>query len=142
MTPEELAQRFAEAAFDKRQTMTRVVLLFERLTKHRTPVKRGTLRRSITTRIEGDGDRGVIGTNLTYARYVHDGTRPHLIKPRSAKMLRFKTAGGATVFARAVWHPGTRPQPFFREALRDGYSEAGQILREGGYRLLADIAGG
>lgn len=50
--------------------------------------------------------------------YVHNGTRPHLIRPRRARALRF-VVDGQVVFARLVRHPGTSPSPFLTKALRD-----------------------
>lgn len=50
-----------------------------------------------------------------HAKWVHDGTRPHLITARRARVLAFQ-ADGRTVFARQVRHPGTRPNPFMRRA--------------------------
>jgi len=45
---------------------------------------------------------------------VHN-TRPHVIKPVSAKALHWKS-GGKDFFAKSVNHPGTNPQPYFRPA--------------------------
>lgn len=45
------------------------------------------------------------------------GTRPHLIRPVRAQALRWEDLAG-THFAKLVRHPGTRPQPWLREALR------------------------
>lgn len=61
--------------------------------------------------------------------YVHEGTRPHVIKPKRAKALRFQSghtaktrpgviksgSGGSfgpTVFSRRVMHPGTKARRF------------------------------
>ena len=52
-------------------------------------------------------------------RYVLDGTRPHIIRPRRAKALRFDV-GGRVVFAAVVHRPGTKPNPFLQRALREG----------------------
>ncbi len=51
-----------------------------------------------------------------YVLYHHDGTGPHTIRPRRAKALRFVVAG-RVVYAQKVRHPGTRPNPFLRNAL-------------------------
>lgn len=83
------------------------------------PVKTGNLGRSI-----GEGPIRFLGPRLVtgsvhakadYAVYVHEGTRPHLIRPRRAKALRFQV-GGRTVYAMRVSHPGTRARPFLRNA--------------------------
>lgn len=47
------------------------------------------------------------GAGVNYALAHHDGTRPHLIRARRRKALRFPTAGGV-VFRRVVRHPGTQ----------------------------------
>lgn len=67
-----------------------------------------------------------VGSDLEYAAWVNDGTRPHVIRPRTKRYLKFQV-GGRTVFARKVNHPGTKPRPFLDRALREvaaarGYS--------------------
>lgn len=57
------------------------------------------------------GQRLSIGSNLSYAAYVHEGTRPHMIVPRGGEILRF-TQKGRVVYSRAVMHPGTKPNKF------------------------------
>lgn len=52
---------------------------------------------------------------VDYARYVHDGTRPHRINAVRAKALHFYWQG-REVFTKSVWHPGTRSRPFLRNA--------------------------
>jgi hypothetical protein len=85
------------------------------------PVDTGRLRSSI--RVErrsflGFRSRWTIGSDVEYADMVHDGTRPHIIRPRRAKALRFRV-GGQVVFAKVVRHPGTRARPFLDRALRE-----------------------
>lgn len=69
--------------------------------------------------------------------FLERGTRPHIIRPRNAKALRFPAKGvpttlagrvrsgsarklgnAAYVFARFVRHPGTKAQPFLIPAAR------------------------
>lgn len=71
-----------------------------------------------------------IGSDVFYAPYVHDGTRPHVIRPKRGKALRF-VIGGQVVFARVVQHPGTRPNPFLNRALAE-------ITRPLGYDVTLD----
>jgi hypothetical protein len=52
-------------------------------------------------------------------RYVTGGTRAHDIRPRAGGVLRFASRGGDTVFTRVAHHPGTAPNPFLQEAVRD-----------------------
>jgi hypothetical protein len=85
-------------------------------------VRTGTLLTSIR-REEGVGPLGryidiVAGIPglTTYLGYEHDGTQPHVIRPRRRKALRF-IAGGQVVFATRVNHPGTRGSHFLSRAL-------------------------
>jgi hypothetical protein len=80
----------------------------------RCNVDTGTLRASLYLSMETLGFK--VGSTLPYAVFVHEGTRPHTIRPNAAKVLRFKGAGGI-VFAREVHHPGYKGNPFLREAM-------------------------
>ena len=98
------------------------------------PVDTGRLRASI--RVESRRTltlRSVytIGTDVSYAPFVHDGTRPHRITPRNAGgVLRFRM-GGRIVYARYVNHPGTRARPFLDRALREIAGGQGYDIRPG-----------
>lgn len=50
-----------------------------------------------------------------YAKYVHQGTGPHLIVGRP--LLVFRGADGGTIRTHVVHHPGYRGNPFLRNAL-------------------------
>lgn len=65
------------------------------------------------------GLQGVVTCDHPAVLFVLKGTRPHLIRPRRAKALRFD-AGGATVFAKLVRHPGTNANNFMQRALQQG----------------------
>lgn len=97
------------------------------------PVDTGRLRASI--RIEARRtatlrSKFVIGSDVFYAPYVNDGTRPHIIRPRTKQALRFRV-GGRTVFAKVVHHPGTRARPFLDDALKQVAAARGYSFREG-----------
>lgn len=63
------------------------------------------------------------------ASMIHQGTRAHAIFPRRKKMLRWATPGGFA-FAKGVWHPGTKPDPFLFDALRTKADRVQFILTE------------
>jgi len=95
------------------------------------PVRTGRLRGSIRAeepRIFSLRGSVKVGSDLEYAAFVNDGTRPHIIRPRRAQVLRF-TVGGRTVFAKVVHHPGTRPRPFLDRALREVAAARGYSFR-------------
>jgi hypothetical protein len=60
------------------------------------------------------GQRGQTG----YALYQSQGTRPHIIRPKYARALRFVVAG-VVVYAQRVQHPGTRPDPYLTRHLQE-----------------------
>lgn len=72
----------------------------------------------------------VIGTDVSYARYVHDGTRPHIITARNAKALRWES-GGVVHFATSVKHPGYKGNPFLTDALTASEGEVVTALALG-----------
>ena len=57
-----------------------------------------------------------VGSGLPYARFVEEGTVPHVIKPRAGKILRF-VIEGREVFAREVIHPGYAGKPFLKPSI-------------------------
>jgi hypothetical protein len=86
-------------------------------------VDTGRLRASITTQLVTRDSLPVVlvGTNVRYARYVHEGTgiygpRGRPIRPRRRKFLRFRPRGrGRYVYARQV--KGMRPNHYLTNAL-------------------------
>lgn len=72
----------------------------------------GALRRSITcTRFAGGA---IVGTNMIYARAVHEGRRGMIIRPKRKKALAW---GGGNAIARKVFQPARKGNPFFRTAI-------------------------
>ena len=82
-------------------------------------VKTGALRASIHMRHTRDsrGQYVIVGSNLHYAYMHHEGTRPHVIRPSRAKMLKFMSRG-QMIFAHRALHPGTKPNPYLRTPMR------------------------
>lgn len=84
------------------------------------------LERSIAKRFGrglpgGAGGRGdlvvSVGSDRWYALLHHEGTRPHLIRPRHPNgVLRF-VKDGHVIFAKVVRHPGTRPNHYLSDNL-------------------------
>lgn len=65
------------------------------------------------------GLEGVITCDHPAVRFVLDGTRPHIIRQRRARALRFEV-DGRVVYAKVVRHPGSRANNFMAQALRLG----------------------
>jgi len=89
------------------------------------PVKTGFLRSSFQKILFGLTAR--IFSIASYVMIVEKGSRPHVILPKSARVLHF-VIGGQDVFAKSVQHPGTRGT-FFIQRTRDRVSnEAPRIM--------------
>jgi hypothetical protein len=79
------------------------------------PKRTGALAASIENHLSGDVL--IVAAHAPYAYFVERGTRPHIIRPRTAQALRWYDSGGGPVFASIVHHPGTRPEPYLFPAL-------------------------
>lgn len=101
------------------QTAQRVAAEWANELRRTNPVATGNMRNNTTTRVSKSGPRVRVEATIDtdYARYVAEGTRPHVIRPRRARALRF-TTGGRVVYAAKVNHPGTRPIPWWQNQLR------------------------
>jgi hypothetical protein len=86
------------------------------------PVDKGFLSWSIKVEAR---ENSLIITMLDYGKYVEFGTPPHLIKPKDKKALHWGGDNGPVT--KVVKHPGTRPNPFIRNTLRNKF---GQIVQE------------
>ena len=94
-----------------------VTLKLENQGKRESPVGKvrgGNLRQSIRSYFPKKM-MGVVTAGAKYARYVHDGTRPHTIRTKSKKVLANKRSG--QIFGKVVNHPGTKANPFFDRAV-------------------------
>lgn len=92
---------------------------WERELKSTNPVDTGNMRDQTTVRDFPQANGVLVEANVDtdYAEYVSEGTRPHVIKPRRAKALRF-TVGGRVVYATKVDHPGTKPNSWWNDSIR------------------------
>lgn len=96
----------------------KVLLRVESQTKRNAPVNKqsggGNLRQSIRSQMTGISS-GKVEVGAKYAIFVHEGTKPHIIKIRRKKVLANKRQG--KIFGKVVKHPGTRANPFLQEAV-------------------------
>lgn len=106
--------------------------------KRLVPRRTGNLGRTIRVGTVTDTSATVVagGTaNVGYALYVEQGTQPHEIVPRNAKVLawggartlagRSRRGSGPTRFARRVRHPGTKPHPYLVPGVRLALRKSG-----------------
>lgn len=98
--------------------------IVEKSAKQKAPKDTGALRRSITSKVEGN--QGIVFTPLEYAPYVEYGTG------------LFAESGGRKDVPwnyqddEGKWHStsGQKPQPFMRPALEENKQIIKQILKE------------
>jgi phage gpG-like protein len=104
--------------------MQRSTFRLEGQAKKEAPVRKrngGTLRRSITSN-PVTPTLGIVGTNVPYAKWVHNGRGPITAGP--GKMLRFEI-GGEVFFRKSVGP--AKANPFMKRALA---SQRGAIRAE------------
>lgn len=79
----------------------------------------GALARSIylTQSRDSRGQLFRVGSPLSYAFLVHEGTRPHEIIGKPGRQLRF-IEHGRVVYAHSVSHPGTRGKHYLTIPMR------------------------
>jgi len=89
------------------------------LAKSQVGVRTGALRPSIHMRHLRDprGQYLKIGSELPYALLHHEGSRPHVIRPKQAKLLKFVTRG-QMIMTHVVKHPGTAPNRYLTGPMR------------------------
>ena len=66
--------------------------------------------------MDGHSSEYTIGYTAPYAAYVEFGTGAHIIRAAPGEELAFPGAGGGTVFAEEVHHPGTEAEPYLTPA--------------------------
>lgn len=88
----------------------------------RTGATRRGVRRTATHRI---GTRYTATTENTtpQGEFAERGTRAHIIRPRTAKVLRFRI-GSRVVYARQVNHPGTPARPWLKPTAKARWPQA------------------
>ena len=99
-----------------------------RVAREKAPFRTGYLRSmilpdAVVIRSPFHVETGVT-SNAPYSIFVHQGTRPHVIRAVNARALSFYWPRvGRQVFFASVNHPGTRPNPFMAEAVREVVGE-------------------
>lgn len=89
------------------------------IARSRAGVRTGRLKASLHKRHLRDarGQYMWVGSEVPYAYYHHEGTKPRIITPRDSKFLKF-TSRGRVVYTHVVNHPGTRANRYLSDALK------------------------
>ena len=107
-----LSEKDLKAATDK--WLKESAILIEWEAKKEVPVDNGNLRKSIKSAVYPD--YAVVYTNIFYAPFVHEWTKPHLIRPVRKKALFWIDKEWMGHFATLVHHPWYKWNPFFTRA--------------------------
>jgi hypothetical protein len=125
-----------EAITPNRELLRTIALSAVREQKLLVPRKTGNLGRSIHIG-SVTPTRAETIASADYAAYVELGTRPHEIRPRNRKALRWAAdgasarlsgtprSGGRVRFAKRVMHPGTKARPYMIPGARKAVEGAG-----------------
>ena len=100
--------------FDIEDRLLHAAELMQYRARDLVPVEAGRLRDSIKLD-KVDELKMIVSADAPYSGFVEFGTRPHVIRPKVRRALRFEV-DGKVVFATRVYHPGTSPHPFFEPA--------------------------
>lgn len=107
-----------------KQALGKACAIVERSAKQKAPKGNGDLRRSITSKVEGN--EGIVYTSLEYAPYVEYGTG--LFAEEGGR----KDVPWSYQDDEGNWHTtsGMKPQPYMRPALNENRAEILRILTE------------
>jgi len=97
--------------------MSRVLSVAEAHSLDEVPVVTSNLLNSITSFVTDSGRTGVLKATAAYALFVHEGTKPHVIRPKNPGGVLAFMVGGNMVFTRKVNHPGTKKNPFLQKGV-------------------------
>ena len=88
----------------------------------------GALFQSLYNRpITGGREVGHDPNRAPHAVFVNFGTRPHQIRPKNKKALRW-ASGNGFIFAKLVNHPGYRGDPYMVQAKDDALAQFSTIV--------------
>ncbi len=104
----------------KNKILLTAAKLIQQESKRLVPNKSWTLNKSIKYKLFKD--HAQVYSNLSYAKYVHEWTKPHLIKPLTKKSL-YREKDWIWYFSKLVHHPWTKANPFFETALKNKENE-------------------
>ncbi len=131
----------------------RYIMILDNAAKREAPVNKshggGTLRQSINHTMTGLLS-GEVAANASYAGYVEEGTKPHIIESRNKKVLATSarnapgwpivSKGGYAIFGKRVQHPGTKANPFMQRAIDNTIDKLENELAGAAERTLKTIS--
>lgn len=114
------------------------ILKVEQQAVMESPIDTGRLRQSIHQGIVWGPLYGAVGPTVNYAYWVHQGSRPHLIRVRNKRVLANRRTG--QIFGKLVHHPGYKGNPFMKRAAEQSKKEIEDFFKQALDRVLKNIA--
>lgn len=114
--------------------------------RHNFISRTSQLERAIDTRFDFDNGNNVGVVYLDdraapYGVFVHEGTRPHIIRPKTKSVLRWAPmAGNGFIFSKEVHHPGTKSDPFLYDAINRKRGDVYATFAKATNMALEDIS--
>jgi len=99
------------------------------------PVKTGKLKTEIREYILPFS--ATIRSEAKYSGFVHWGTKPHIIRVKTARVLANRETG--QIFGPVVHHPGTKAQPFMDEAVERTQERVKWIFEQGVEKITQEL---
>lgn len=99
------------------------------------PARTGNLRRRIDFTLKPF--EGIVESKAEYGIYVHQGTRPHIIRPSKKKALFWKEAPYPVKIVR---HPGTKANPFMERGAKSVEGEVNAIFQTAVKNITSSLA--
>lgn len=135
------------AAGEFRRGLERIAIRVTQEARKNAPVAKNrwgsggghNLRQSIKYYPDSSGTGFVVRAEKSYAIFVDQGTKPHVILPRFRNFLAWRSDNGKWFFAKRVRHPGTRPTHFFTNAVNDSQDFANKEMESAMGRIISKI---
>lgn len=113
-----------------------------------TPKRTGKLARSSFFMLRGGTENQELAVmqpaqtdeGVFYGELVREGTKPHEIRPKKAKALRFMI-GDEVIFTTRVNHPGTKANPYHKRVLSILMPRIQEIVNQMGRKVTAYLSG-
>ena len=106
-----------------------------------SPNRSGPLRAGWHTefRRTATGAEATLSNRAPHAPFVFLGTKPHIIRPKRARVLAFRVAD-RQVFARQVRHPGTKPNDIPARVMKELRPRLKRAIHQEAQTLARDVA--
>lgn len=142
---ERLRKSFKESPKVVRAEMARgvksSVLFLQLMMRREVPVKTGKLKKNIDAHTDffGNNLRGRVGPNLSIVKYgfwVHEGTKPYTIRPRTKQALWWP---GLRHPVKLVRHPGIKKNPYIPRTITKSEGQVNKIFEKLTDRIIEHL---